>query len=233
MNLGIMKRRAAQNTKANPYITDGLIAMFDAEWNLGLGKHDGNLATWNDITNMSFNGGFDGSGYIWGSNFLQLNNTSFNFIHLNLLQYLIDDSLSVELIYKPLSASSGTYHDVIMINPSTTRGFWVYGNSTYSINNIFYRSRGASPTTSYLSGRWSDQELKKISLYGTKFVDGENEITLNSGGTTYLGTNIIGFNRNKNSKLNLYCIRIYNKVLSQAEITHNALIDKKRFGLNI
>ena len=36
----------------NPYITDGLVAMWDGQWNAGPGRHDGNSTKWiNLVTN--------------------------------------------------------------------------------------------------------------------------------------------------------------------------------------
>ena len=33
----------------NPYITDGLVAMWDGEWNAGWGVHDAAATTWKDL----------------------------------------------------------------------------------------------------------------------------------------------------------------------------------------
>ena len=33
----------------NPYVTDGLVAMWDGEWNAGPGKHDPNATVWKDL----------------------------------------------------------------------------------------------------------------------------------------------------------------------------------------
>ena len=38
----------------NPYVTDGLVAMWDGEWNAGGGVHDPNATVWKDLI-----GGFD------------------------------------------------------------------------------------------------------------------------------------------------------------------------------
>ena len=42
----------AENTPAfdNPYITDGLVAMYDGEWNAGLGKHNPIVNVWIDLS---------------------------------------------------------------------------------------------------------------------------------------------------------------------------------------
>lgn len=48
----------------NPYITDGLIAMWDAEWNAGIGVHDPTAIIWKDLSgnkcHLSPVNGFDG-----------------------------------------------------------------------------------------------------------------------------------------------------------------------------
>ena len=36
-------------TWVNPYITDGLIAMWAGEWNVGGGMHDANATVWTDL----------------------------------------------------------------------------------------------------------------------------------------------------------------------------------------
>ena len=43
----------AENAPAfdNPYITDGLVAMYDGEWNTALGVHDDEAVIWNNVVN--------------------------------------------------------------------------------------------------------------------------------------------------------------------------------------
>ena len=36
----------------NPYVTDGLVAMWDGEWNAGGGIHDSNTKVWKDLTGV-------------------------------------------------------------------------------------------------------------------------------------------------------------------------------------
>ena len=51
----------------NPYITDGLIAMWDGEWNSGFGVHDDNSSIWKDLSfngyDLTVNGGSFGDNY--------------------------------------------------------------------------------------------------------------------------------------------------------------------------
>ena len=55
----------------NPYITDGLVAMWDGEWNAGGGKHNPNATVWKDIISdktLSL-----ANGMLWTNNGLNTN----------------------------------------------------------------------------------------------------------------------------------------------------------------
>ena len=41
--------RSAKAAWTNPYVTDGLVAMWDGEWNAGGGVHDASATTWKDL----------------------------------------------------------------------------------------------------------------------------------------------------------------------------------------
>ena len=46
---------AAARKWRNPYVTDGLVAMWDGEWNAGGGVHDANPNEWVDISGHGYN----------------------------------------------------------------------------------------------------------------------------------------------------------------------------------
>lgn len=55
----------------NPYITDGLIAMWDGEWNKAIGVHDDSATTWNDLTgNRKHTFMLVQGNYVWTDNAL-------------------------------------------------------------------------------------------------------------------------------------------------------------------
>lgn len=49
----------------NPYITKGLVAMWDGEWNAGWGLHDDNAAVWKDLARNGCDAILSGA-YSWG-----------------------------------------------------------------------------------------------------------------------------------------------------------------------
>ena len=38
----------------NPYVPDGLVAMWDGEWNAGGGVHDPNATVWKDLSGNGY-----------------------------------------------------------------------------------------------------------------------------------------------------------------------------------
>lgn len=232
MNLGLMKRRAAQNIMANPYITDGLIAMFDAEWNVGLGKHEESPESWKDLVGNITLSGVPSK---FNANSVLMDNTM-SFESQAILDAINKDELTVEMILKPLN--HGTNNNNMYIRLGSTRGFWLWDNRNHVFSSTSYRepSNGFTSINSY---GWSTGIILKnviacVSLYGNNL-----KIRANSAynfsvsftnKATVTGTHLFG---NSTSNMEIYCVRFYGKVLSQAEIAHNALIDKERFGLNI
>lgn len=57
---------------ANPYVTDGLVAMYDGIWNSGLGKHDANTRVWKNLATNLWDGSI-GSGVKVGDNCMAFN----------------------------------------------------------------------------------------------------------------------------------------------------------------
>ena len=52
----------------NPYVTYGLIGMWDGEWNVAGGRHNDSTATWVDISGNGRSAKVSGT-YSWGSNY--------------------------------------------------------------------------------------------------------------------------------------------------------------------
>ena len=57
----------------NPYITDGLVAMFDGEWNIGFGKHSDTTEVWVNLVDR-YALAIDGK--VVGENFVRFTSSS-------------------------------------------------------------------------------------------------------------------------------------------------------------
>jgi len=230
MNHITLRRRVAKNTNVNPYITDGLIAMFDAEWNVGLGKHEESPESWKDLTGHIILNAVPST---FGNNYVILDVTP-SFESQAILDAINQDKLAVEMVIKPLR--HGSISNNMYIHVGSTRGFWLWDNTNNVFSSVSYREIGAGYTSINLRWNAYGGYISKLSLNG-------NRVTIKSNATssllfdrTFTNTNTVTGEikiGNATSNFELYCIRFYEKVLSQEEINHNALIDKERFGLNI
>ena len=229
MNIGKMRRRMAVfNQMENPYITDGLISMFDAEWNVGLGRHEETPTEWKDlagnITLSNIPSRFE-------SNYVLMDKTP-SFTSQEILDAINQDNLTVEMIVKPLK--HGKNSNNIYIHLGSTRGFWIWDNSGAAFSSASYREPGHSYNS--ISIPWSSCRgyLSSIELLGRVMnIRNNNNIrrVINfSKDSIVTGTHLLG---NSTSNIEIYSLRFYGKVLSQEEVAHNAQLDKDRFGLNL
>ena len=124
----------------NPYVTDGLVAMWDGEWNAGGGVHDANVAPVNlagNTINLTFEGGYN-----IGSN------------HFEFLSggYAIDRNL------QNLSNWSGITIESVQHLPIQAMGLgWLYYDVPYSYSVRFGHQNGnASGNVVALHGKVFD-----------------------------------------------------------------------------
>ena len=99
----------------------------------------------------------------------------------------------------------GKYYDYFMYGHSRAGGYLKThtGLSTYSINN---------------NAVWDNAE-PQTQVSGNSWVSGGDGITIGSRGNImkYVGS--------------IYCVRAYNRQLSEEEVQHNFKVDKKRFNI--
>lgn len=218
----------------NPYVTDGLIAMWDAEWNAGPGVHDVS-AGWVDIIggrNFTFVGT-----PTFGDKSVTFNAGS-NYAHTQLT------AATVALI-------SGGYTDEMLILNKPT-----YSSST--LNGVFGISKSGVLTP---SGLTSCNIRSTNGNVGNASINPYNLVTLRNqgeGGSLYISSNAantktfngysiksadttatgITINRRESysgyglAKLVVGCRRIYSRVITAAEMSANYAIDKARFNLS-
>ncbi len=207
----------------NPYITDGLVAMWDGEWNVGGGMHDAAATVWKDIIS-----GYDlnvTSG-TWGNKGLVgTSSTACNATMATVPQSFIDiatnDGCSVEAVATPLGYGTNIYG-----LPSPIWCVYGWGNTS-----IWYYFRVQSGPMD-ISSRGVIGE--PISFSGTT--------DANRRARWYCNSNLINGpaayskptpNNDVYLRIKgiLHTVRIYNRALSEEEISYNYSVDKERFGL--
>ena len=207
----------------NPYVTDGLIAMWDGEWNVGGGMHDMTATVWKNLV---------GNGYdldIYGSvepNCVRTTNTSAagmsgTISGISTIECCckIDPTSGTSLGLLAYSGIMDTTH-LGLVHYGPNVGFQTYSNIFWAYSDIATEAaRTVTATTSacYVDG---------VSLQSTSHsVDQwNNQLYTGIGGRHWQ-------NHSWRAVGDYYCVRFYNRELTAAEIAKNHAIDKRRFNL--
>lgn len=211
----------------NPYVTDGLVAMWDGEWNASGGVHDPNATVWKDLV---------------GGKTLQLNNGA----------YFSDKKLICTTGKAPAQAIEA-FQNIATIevgwNTSVDRGMMlIINDATYLYVNSSGRVwfNGVIGSLSRSIALLSDRINQDVNLTATASSAKFDSVYRNGIDITSIGPNdywrpanlfAIGgyYNGNANSDVGLVgywrYIRLYSRALTAEEIAHNYTIDKERFNL--
>ena len=213
----------------NPYVTDGLVAMWDGEWNAGGGIHDPNATTWGDISENGHDIALT-AGSFGAKSFICDGRAGFG-------DTITSDILTIEFVGKTTLNSSQLCAG-LKLNPSNTNlyrrfiGFFSSGTAlqfgqagpriSTELNTLLY---GAEVFTS------------ATDVIGTLYKNGLQTTSIGSGsGFTTGGEPRICIGGVANGpaypfKGEINRISIYSRALSASEIAANYAIDKARFGL--
>lgn len=222
----------------NPYVTDGLVAMWDGEWNAGGGVHDPNATVWKDLV-----GGVLMPNCSFGNDYSIPTSKSTTG---NVFELSTDFTLHGCLVN---ANASGNNITMLGIGDDSTsclqRGFVLSAKSGPNFARVQYRTKpnGAvynSVSTQATVGEACSFDLvfelasRTFSAYSNATKKGEAQIkqenwvlegTSVSIGTEFLDyTNIGAFKR--------HSILYYSRALTAAEIAANYAIDKQRFNLS-
>ena len=235
----------------NPYITDGLVAMWDGIWNAGPGVHDPNATTWKDLVgdiDLSVNLNTAKSGarrYRWTDNSLH------NYFSGG------SEPASGAYAYGGDTASASaivSFEYVFNVNGSfTTAAGWValYRGGQWSeiqpdrnrghVSFAYGKPAYPSSSATFAAPRsFCVQYASATSLdINSVYLDGAR-CTLSSTGWparhTLSYAIMLGYSSNPNSGYSCpigdcFACRAYNRILSAEEVARNCAIDKMRFGL--
>lgn len=220
----------------NPYVTDGLVAMWDGEWNAGRGRHDPNATTWKDLVgsaDMTMNTSTF-TGWEWTGNAVSIDESEIGYqvavTNNAALMGLLNNASAFTLEMFAVKDGTGTaYADryvrtdgntILVMSYRTNRviGFYSNGNQNYVLaSNInilspFLASCVQTPTSKqlYFNGVLAAEEL---SAFGD--VAWRNFWLASQAG----------------APRRIFCVRLYNRALSAAEVAANYAADQARFNL--
>lgn len=218
---------AARRGWQNPYVTDGLAAMWDGEWNAGGGIHDASATTWENLVEGSPFGTWDiqgvGADYVTFASAAQLKSLS---------SFTVP--ATIELSIADWTGTGGAFlnfGDKGNWNSMSSSGLLCpYRTNTSGTVFEFY-SKQTSPVayaanvlSSTFAVFYSSSGIATCQNGGTK---SSKTVSNNSGYTTLC----IGRYASKSFTGKVRFVRFYSRVLTAAEIAANYAIDKERFGL--
>ena len=225
------------NVPSLTYVSSGLVLMFD-------GKNQGETAgQWQDSANPSRSVALTG-GYTQNSDNVQLDGTGYGMG--SFVDNVTYDVSTAECVFKQ-SASVGNGQVILLlgkigspilaqfITNSTTR----WSSHAKGVPDTFTGNRSVYAYTG------STNNLYAISYYGNNMCQNGNKLTpmpgvttqednynvANHQGKTAVGAQITGGGDILGFKGNLYCVRLYNRVLTDAEVQQNWKVDQKRFNI--
>ena len=207
----------------NPYVTSGLVAMWDAEWNAGFNAHDPESPVWVDLVgnnHMVLN-----PASTWGDQCLHNAPNTKGAV----AQYWADGAVTIECVMR-----------VKRFYPYDNIVFVVYNN--YSVNT--YRGIGKrhgwltnGVKHSFVTFQFSRTDIFQASFWFDSWanlsccLDSEPmPLTSITSNTHTIDEDAVYLNAG-NSEVEYYTIRLYNRELTDAERLLNYDIDRLRFNL--
>ena len=230
---------AAQAGSASLYVQDGLIACWDGIENAGAGIHDPAAAVWKDLvagrefalTGVTVNDDrmtFAGSATSFGN--LSAADTTSTFVAAK--------NGTMEIVYaSPTIVSGQNYQILLQSTASAGLAFGLYNSS--SIIAYTTSTTTGKPVLSFTSGTATNSVSVRYSscVPASAIANGETQSFLSrndywgspdASGTTFIGVRASKAN-NTHFPGSIYCIRLYNRQLTDEEIVANHAIDNMRF----
>ena len=214
----------------NPYVTDGLVAMWDAEWNSVLGLHSMDTNKWNDIVS-GYNLQLASGTPTWESK-ANVINGKWGIVSSN-LQALFKaankNNLSYELCFSALPYNiKGTvlgFNGTLIgtIANSSNIGDWCWSGIWIQSNK--FRTTRKGTLSVVRNGQTSRTDVYEDGA----LLSGKTSSTGGPTGQTFgIGYGYGQWN-NAPTGIKIHCIRLYNRMLTESEIQKNKDIDTNRF----
>lgn len=213
----------------NPYVTDGLVSMWDAEWNDGVCSHVSTSTKWNDIVsghNLELASGTP----TWEAK-ANVINGKWRIVSPEiqaLFKAANKNNLSYEVCFNALPKIIGTvlgFNDKTIgtITYSNTIGDWCWSGNWIPSNKFRTTRKGTlSVVRNGQTGRTDVYEDGALS-------DGKTSSEGDTTGKTFgIGYGYGQWN-NAPTNIKIHCIRVYNRMLTADEIQKNKDIDANRF----
>ena len=213
----------------NPYITDGLIAMWDGEWNAGGGVHDPNATVWKDLVGNNDLPLTQSSNLYFDEKSLVAKNGVYagfsrNDYPVDLVDFTFEVCWSRDTLFSVEADSSNKFG---LLTADVFKGkIFVKANT---INRVDYTPVGVSQGDRFaisFSGKYNGDSRDIIAYLNNRQLVGGVTMPGNySASQLRIGS---GWNNPSSHHFN---VRIYSRALTAYEIAANYAVNKKRFNL--
>ena len=218
----------------NPYVTDGLVAMWDGEWNAGGGVHDANATVWKDLVgtrDATLSGTYSWVAKSWARDASSSTKCLLPDIPLG-------QNFMCEYCCVLHNAGDGNFRD---FSTTSSIRFELTQNSNNS-TSLYYRNVNDSYVARGIGSLGTSRVARTFSfgfdtLGGIYALDGGSvsyDRTVNTPISTSFYNNptiSVGQYYTLSEDADYYNIRIYSRPLTADEIAANYAIDKARFNL--
>ena len=238
--LGAERTTDAEESNHNPYVTDGLIAMWDGEWNIGLGIHDSSSPVWVDLVggydvNLTSHGSFSDKALVCDGIGCAASANDGIFLDRNIVRtveicFIASSSVgiitSLSIYGLGQTAETGTIA-IRMKNTGTLGLFCMIVNSSSEgkascITNFQNMNEVLSVSCLYDNNDFIGSYVNGEYRTPSYSFFGQAVRRISFGGRTH-DTDIPWQGR-------IFSVRVYDRNLTEDEIAHNLHIDEERFG---
>lgn len=229
----------------NPYITDGLVAMWDGVWNAGGGVHDATATTWKNLmgdTRLDL----DISGMVVGANYIDTNRAASHTqavlqqtdFTIEVVAQSVKDTYWADIEYFLGYGSAGSMP--LGFGPTgswNTLLFYRYGSTAGKSDSSSYGSLAELTSLNGWSGRSLMNGTRAVYKNGAQLANSTwvpRQGSYSASSQNWLGIGVkLSRNNTVSSNTNtmkLYNLRYYARALTAAEIAANHAIDRERFN---
>lgn len=207
---------------ASDYVQDGLVSIWDGLENTGWNQHSDTATGWKDLVG-GYVTGFNGSSRI----LVFQDSVVFNFqaLQLSSIDYSTLTARTVEIVFADDSGDAS--NRVYLEDNSNNQGFSLQSN----VQNY----RVSTNVRNYHMHELSAAYGSPVSIHWTFTQDSSSNIWINgnlakTANVQFSNFQYIGIGLRVAAYSRIYCIRVYNRVLTPSEIAYNDTIDKARFN---
>lgn len=219
-----------------PYVDSGLIAMWDGEWNAGIGQHDPDAASWKDLVSGEDTSLPDVVSVLDNGVYFNDNGSVLWTLTPPLADALKSANITIEMCisivpynwvaYRTILVTSGLGNEIYIYTPrgvSTTQSyiFYNYYGRASSVDQILDDTGCFSGTIAIV--------CEVSSLMGIRYTNGRN--TSSATYSQIPSTMPTVMQSSLMTGATIYSVRIYSRHLTADEVAWNSDVDKERFGL--